>query len=167
MPTVAEQLRRAREEQKLNIYQVAEITKIKTDHLRALEASDYDAFAAPVYIRGFVRTYAKVLKLDESQIVAELESELSQTKKFREPPPLIEKPRGALDFLMLQLSRLNWRVASVLGGIVVVGLLGWFGVHSFRNRSDTEPLKNLGPGLYQGREPAGELLPLPTNNAHK
>src|SRR5881628_753812 len=98
MSTVAELLRTAREEQKLNIYQVAEITKIKTDHLRALEASDYDAFAAPVYIRGFVRTYAKVLKLDETQVVADLEAELGQTQKFRELPPLTKKPRGALDF---------------------------------------------------------------------
>src|SRR6185503_8750655 len=102
MPTVAEQLRRAREEQKLNIYQVAEITKIKTDHIRALESSDYETFAAPVYIRGFVRTYAKVLKLDETQVVADLEIELGQSEKFRDLPPLTPKPRGALDFLMLK-----------------------------------------------------------------
>src|SRR5258705_11311017 len=38
MATVAEQLRRAREAQNLNVYQVAEITKIKTDHIRALES---------------------------------------------------------------------------------------------------------------------------------
>src|SRR5438045_2494229 len=93
MPTVAEQLRRAREEQKLDVYQVAEITKIKTDHIRALESGHYDAFSAPVYIRGFVRTYAKVLKLDESQIVADLEAELGQTEKFRELPPLTRKVR--------------------------------------------------------------------------
>ena len=37
MVTVSEQLRRAREAQELDIYQVAEITKIKTDHIRALE----------------------------------------------------------------------------------------------------------------------------------
>jgi len=167
MPTVAEQLRRAREEQKLNIYQVAEITKIKTDHLRALESSDYDAFAAPVYIRGFVRTYAKVLKLDETQLVADLEAELGQTKKFRELPPLMGKPRGALDFLMLKLSRLNWRVASVVGGLALVFLIGWISIRTIRNRNAADPLKNLGPGLYQAREQTGELLPLPTNGVHK
>ena len=36
MPTVAEQLRTAREAQGLTVYQVAEITKIRTDHIRAL-----------------------------------------------------------------------------------------------------------------------------------
>ena len=71
MPTVAELLRQAREEQKLNIYQVAEITKIKTDHIRALEAGQYDAFSAPVYIRGFVRTYAKALRLEKARELVE------------------------------------------------------------------------------------------------
>ena len=37
MSTVSEQLRLAREQQQLDVYQVAEITKIKTDHVRALE----------------------------------------------------------------------------------------------------------------------------------
>ena len=162
MPSVAEQLRCAREEQKLDIYQVAEITKIKTDHIRALESGHYDTFSAPVYIRGFVRTYARVLKLDESQVVADLEAELGQTEKFRELPPLTKKPRGALDFVMLKLSRLNWRIAAGLGGIGFVLLVGWIGFHTLRNRNEADPLKNLGPGLYQSRpEQSGEILPLP------
>src|SRR3989442_410993 len=37
MSTVAEQMRRAREEQSLTVHQVSDITKIKTDHIRALE----------------------------------------------------------------------------------------------------------------------------------
>src|SRR6266404_4731217 len=73
MATVAEQLRQAREEQHLNVYQVAEITKIKTDHIRALEAGEWGSFSAPVYIRGFVRTYAKTLKLDVAKVTADLE----------------------------------------------------------------------------------------------
>jgi cytoskeleton protein RodZ len=161
MPTVAEQLRQAREAQGLNIHQVAEITKIKTDHVRALEEGDYDRFVAPVYIRGFVRTYAKVLKLDEAGIAADLEKELSRTEKFKEPPPLTTRPRTPLDFVMLQVSRLNWRIlvaALVLVIVVVLALV------SFRGRGQKDdPLKKLGPGLYQPKpEQSGETLPVPT-----
>ena len=56
MSTVAEQLREAREAQNLTVYQVAEITKIRTDHIRALDEGNYDVFSAPVYIRGSVRS---------------------------------------------------------------------------------------------------------------
>ncbi len=164
MPTVAEQLRRAREAQNLSIYQVAEITKIKTDHIRALESGTYDSFSAPVYIRGFVRTYAKALKLDVTQLTATLEAELSQTEKFREPPPLTNQPRGTLDFLMLQLSKLSWRilVGGLAGAVALIVALSLFS--NWRKSKETDPLKHLGPGLYQARPgQAGELLPLPTN----
>src|SRR5437762_4738576 len=107
MATVAEQLRRAREDQNLNVYQVAEITKIKTDHIRALESGLWDTFSAPVYIRGFVRTYAKTLKLDVAKLTADLDAELSQNEKFSEPPALVQRKKGFLDFLLLQFSKLN------------------------------------------------------------
>lgn len=164
MTTVAEQLRHAREEQKLSIYQVAEITKIKTDHIRALESGHFDSFSAPVYIRGFVRTYARALKLDDVRMVSDLEAELGQNEKFRELPPLTNEPRGALDFLMLQLSKMNWRilVSALVAAVVVIILVGSF--RSSQNTKKNDPLKKLGPGLYQPRqEPSGEMLPLPTN----
>src|SRR5580698_9084639 len=105
MSTVAEQLHVAREAKNLTVHQVAEITKIRGDHIRALEEGNYNAFSAPVYIRGFVRTYAGLLKLDLPQVMATLDGELGKTEKFREPPPLSDQKRGILDFLTLQLSK--------------------------------------------------------------
>jgi len=160
MPTVAEQLRRAREEQNLNVYQVAEITKIKTDHIRALEEGDFNSFSAPVYIRGFVRTYAKALKLDVNRVTAELDGELGKTQKFREPPPLTNQPRTVLDFLTLQLSKLNWRiVAGAALAILLIFALGIW-LRSCHSRAKKDPLRNLGPGIYQPKQD-GETLPVP------
>src|ERR1700761_6097342 len=101
--SVAEQLQRTREAQRLSVHQVAEITKIRTDHIRALEEGNFNVFAAPVYIRGFVRTYAAMLKLDVAGIIAELDRELGRTEKFSEPPALSEHKRGIVDFITLQL----------------------------------------------------------------
>jgi len=164
MPTVAEQLRLAREQQHLDIYQVAEITKIRTDHIRALESGQYDCFSAQVYIRGFVRTYARALKLDEVRLAADLDAELSQTEKFSEPPALSGKSSSPLDFIMLQLSKLDWRLVLVLLVLALVLVLGFIGIRYWQHQRTSDPLKNLGPGLYQphqGQE--GALLPLPTN----
>src|ERR1700722_20855964 len=124
MSTVAEQLLQAREAQRLTVNQVAEVTKIRTDHIRALEEGNFNVFAAPVYIRGFVRTYALLLKLDVANVMASLDKELGQTDKFREPPPLTDQKRCIVDFLTLQLSKVNWRVATVvLAAVVVVMVL--------------------------------------------
>jgi cytoskeletal protein RodZ len=161
MPTVAEQLRQAREAQRLDVYQVAETTKIKTDHIRALESGDYNVFNAPVYVRGFIRTYATMLKLNVAQVMADLDAELKQTEKFREPPALIDKPKSPLDFVMLQLSKLNWWTV-LIGAVVVAGLyLVVVGLRRYAAKQ-ADPHKNLGPGLYQPRgRQTGETLPLP------
>ena len=163
MPTVAEQLRTAREEQNLNIYQVAEITKIKTDHIRALEDGDYDSFSAPVYIRGFIRTYAKALKLDVNRITAELETELDKSPKFRDPPPLVERPNTVVDWVTLQLSKLNWRIVTgaVLAVVLIIAMGVW--LRSCHSKAKKDPLRNLGPGLYQPNSD-GDTLPLPAPN---
>ena len=47
MSTVAEQLRVAREAQKLTVQQVADATKIRADHIGALEQGNFGVFSAP------------------------------------------------------------------------------------------------------------------------
>jgi cytoskeletal protein RodZ len=163
MSTVAEQLHQAREARRLTVEQVAEITKIRGDHLRALEQGNFDVFSAPVYIRGFVRTYSTLLKLDVPQVMAALDGELGQTKKFAEPPPLSDHPKGAVDFLMLQLSKIDWQKGALALGAIAVVLAGVLGYVAWRHHQNSDPLKGLKPGVY--RAPArnsGETLPLPT-----
>src|SRR5258707_1195460 len=121
MATVAEQLCRAREQHHLTVQQVADLTKIKTDHIRALESGNYECFSAPVYVRGFLRTYATVLKMEVPRLMADLDAELRHNSKLREPPPLTNPAGGWVDFLMLQLSRLNWRIA--VAALAVAALL--------------------------------------------
>jgi len=162
MPTVAEQLRAAREARKLSVNEVAEVTKIRTDHIRALEEGNFDVFVAPVYIRGFARTYATLLKLDVPQVIKSLDAELGKTEKFAEPPPLSDANKGALDFLMLQLSKVNLRRGAILLGVVLAVAVVLIVVWSWRRQHATDPLKNLPPAKYQ--QPArnsGDKLPLP------
>ena len=166
MPSVAEQLRLGREALKLDVYQVAETTKIRTDHIRALEAGDYDLFVAPVYIRGFVRTYAGLLKLDVPKVMANLADELGRTEKFAEPPALTQQPKGWLDAVMLLLSRINWRILLGLVAAVVIVTVAVVGYRTWYAHKNKDPLKQLGPGIYQKKNNgSGETLPLPGTTA--
>ena len=160
MPTVAEQLRAAREAKRLTVQQVADATKIRTDHIRALENGNFNVFSAPIYIRGSVKNYAAMLKMDVPQITAALDAELKGTEKFSEPPPLVEASKSPLDYLMFLLSKVNVRVAFAGGGVLaivlVVLLAGWAWRHHKRN--ETAP--NLPPAVYQPAS-SGDTLPLP------
>ena len=46
---------------------IATLTKISTAHLVAIEAEDFHALPAVVYVRGFVQQVAKHLELDPTQ----------------------------------------------------------------------------------------------------
>jgi cytoskeletal protein RodZ len=162
MPTVAEQLRASREAQGLTVYQVADATKIKTDHVRALDEGNFDAFSAPVFIRGFVRTYATLLHLDVPAVMADLDRELSGTEKFAEPPPLTNERKGMVDWLTLQLSRINWHVALPLLAIGIAILVAIISYRAWRTAQTRDPLQDLPSGVYQPRNPSsGNTLPVP------
>lgn len=163
MPTVAEQLRAGREAAKLSVAQVVEVTKLKADQIHALEEGNYEYFSAAVYLRGSVRTYAKLLKLDMAELVAQLDTELGSSKKFADDLPAPPRKKGGVDSLMLLLSRLNWGVAVVVIVLLAIVLGGNAAYHGWKNRKASDPLKKLGSGMYQPVEPGGETLPLPTN----
>jgi len=168
MASIAEQLHRGREEQHLTVQQVADRTNIKADQVRALEEGNYDGFAAPVYIRGFVRTYATLLKLSLSDVMPQLDAELSQTTKFREPPSLSQHPLGPLDVVMFQVARLGWRKALFVLAVIAGLLVSFWAYRWWQPRTAKDPLADMGPGLY--RPPANtsaEVLPLPGKSGRK
>jgi len=148
----------------MDVYQAAELTKIKSDHIRALESGDYGMFSAPVYVRGFVRTYAKALKLDPAKMMEALEREIGEEGKMTEQPaPTPEEVRSQsfLDLVMLQLSRLNFRIvlATVTAALVI-----FLVATALRNRAlrNADPLRDLGPGIYQpGSDQPGERITPP------
>lgn len=159
MPTVGEQLRQAREAQKMEVHQVVDITKIRGDHLRALEEGNYDVFSAPVYIRGFVRSYASLLKLDVAKILEQLGKELADSGQI--DPTLAPPARGFLDQIMFQLSKFSrrviWPAVGIAVALLVIVCCYFWWVH---NRKQ-DPTIGLGAGLYQTPANTGDTLPLP------
>jgi transcriptional regulator with XRE-family HTH domain len=70
MPALGEEFRSAREARGLSLSDVAERLHIRSVYLGAIEDEDWKAIGAPVYIRGFMRTYARFLGLDAEAAVA-------------------------------------------------------------------------------------------------
>lgn len=146
---------------KLDVHKVAEATKLKTDQIRALEQGNYEYFSATIYVRGSLRTYAQLLKLDAARLISQLDEEMASSKKFASDPLTPARKKGGLDTLMLLLSRVNWSIAAV---VITLALIAWIGTVSYRawkNHQSADPLKALGSGMYQPVVPAGEILPLP------
>jgi cytoskeleton protein RodZ len=162
MATVAEQLRAARDAAGLSPAQVAQQTKMRVDRVEAVEAGNYEAFTAPVYIRGFVRTYARLVKADETAVMASLDAELAQTARFREPPSLTGEASGTLDRVMLRLSLVPWRLVLPVVVLVLIVLLATWIYQAIDRAHTADPLAGIEPAVYQPATDAhAELLPPP------
>ncbi|MCA9576752.1 MAG: helix-turn-helix domain-containing protein [Polyangiales bacterium] len=61
-------IRAVRESLGLTVRQISETTKIGSNYVEAIEADDYTALPAQVYVRGFVAEVAKTLRLDHEQV---------------------------------------------------------------------------------------------------
>ncbi len=69
MARIGETLREARERRGLSIEQAALETRISPRFLEALEAEEFEVLPAPVYVRGFLRSYANYLRLDPQPLL--------------------------------------------------------------------------------------------------
>lgn len=70
MQTVAQILKKAREEKGFSYEQIRETLKIHPRFLKALEESDYKVFSSPVHLKGFLKNYADYLGLDVPAVLA-------------------------------------------------------------------------------------------------
>jgi cytoskeleton protein RodZ len=69
---IGEALRSTRERRGLSIDDVARDTRISPRFLEALEAEQFDELPAPVYVRGFLRSYASYLKIEAQPLLDDL-----------------------------------------------------------------------------------------------
>jgi cytoskeleton protein RodZ len=67
---LGERFRAAREARGLSLSDVAEQIRIRSVYLSAIEDENWRTIGAPVYIRGFLRTYARFLGIDPEEAVA-------------------------------------------------------------------------------------------------
>lgn len=71
MGSFGERLRREREMRGVTLDEISASTKIARRHLEALETENFDSLPGGVFNRGFVRSYARFLGIDEEQAVAD------------------------------------------------------------------------------------------------
>lgn len=147
MPTVSETLRQAREEQGLSIPDIVDQTKMKADQVTAIEGGDWDAFAAPVYTRGFVKSYAALLKLDAEALLEDLNVELGAAKSKGDETLDAPLRSGLIDGIMLQFSHVKWGAVVPIILLVLVAVGVFFGREYYQRHNATDPLEGLGNGM--------------------
>ena len=81
-----------REAQNLSVADVARQLKLSVHQVEALEAGDFQRLPGPVFVRGFVRNYARLLKLDAEPLVSSVVASLPREEPRSAAPPSQEIP---------------------------------------------------------------------------
>jgi len=103
---VGRDIRLVREASGQALQDVSRSLRISPHHLEAIEAGRHDELPSPVYVLGFVRSYAAYLQLDPDEMVrrARLELEPALSAELRQMPVAIQsQPRPSRGLLALAL----------------------------------------------------------------
>ncbi|MGK2964042.1 MAG: helix-turn-helix domain-containing protein, partial [Tepidiformaceae bacterium] len=100
MSQIGDSLRRARDARSLSLSDIARDTHIPEYLLEALERDDFAAVPAPVYVRGFIRNYARRVGLEPDDLLMQLplayrpsgEPSLRAADLPLRPAPVFEAP---------------------------------------------------------------------------
>lgn len=111
----------ARKQQNMTIEQVAQDLNLSVSQIKALELDLTDGLPEPTYVRGYIRGYAKLLKLDPDDV---LQNYLNPN--WRKNSDLNDIPYGMSNNDETRFGGMVKIVKILLGlALIVVGLLLW------------------------------------------
>jgi cytoskeleton protein RodZ len=113
---IGARLRSARERKRLTILQAAERLHVDPDILEALEANNFAALGAPVYVKGHLRHYAELVG-ESPEALYDLYSQGTRVP----PPDLTRIPKAVAD----DTGRLVAPAVIVVIGFAVAGTVWW------------------------------------------
>ncbi|MBI1810953.1 MAG: helix-turn-helix domain-containing protein, partial [Nitrospirae bacterium] len=127
-------LKKKREELGYNIKEIAKTLRIRSDYLKAIEEGTFEKLPVEVYTKGYIREYAKFLKIDPKAVIKAYIEKIS--------PPVIENPIAPAENTVKE-EKTDKRcsaTAIILSAAAVAGLLTVLSLFVFAPEEPKTPL---------------------------
>lgn len=131
MPSLGDEFRVAREARGLSLSDVAEQLHIRSTYLQAIEEEDWSAIGAPVYVKGFLRTYARFLGVDPEHAI--------EAFAHATPAPPASKQWTPAPSAGTSSRRPGPSLWAWFAGLVAVALLAYVGYGYYELKSTPPP----------------------------
>lgn len=158
MGNLGEMLKAAREAKGVSLTEAEEETKIRKRYLEALENEEYDVIPGLVYAKGFLRTYAGFLGLNQEEVNAQFR--LLNIVEERQP-----ERRPQVKFQAYTASKrrkkFKWKPSLLTVFLAAAAVITLFVFNSFWNNSGdnaVDPPENNMNQAAQNQPPAGQDL---------
>ena len=109
-----ERLQAARIQQGLSLEDVASRMHLSVNILEAIEENDFEEINAPIFVKGYLRAYARIVSLDEDEMI-----QLYLDYYSEEDPPITSTSNMAPELSVAD-ARIKWTTYLV---IIVLGAL--------------------------------------------
>lgn len=135
--TLGEKLRQAREERGISISEVAEQTRISSLYLQSIENDDYKVLPGGIFNKGFVKSYAKYVGIDEQEALQDYAKLVASADSNAEDEVRTYRPEVLTDD---RASSSTIQTAIFAGIILALMSLGiWFIVGYIQNQQSEPP----------------------------
>ncbi|CAN5653243.1 hypothetical protein BH20ACI4_BH20ACI4_03140 [soil metagenome] len=139
--TLGEKLRQAREERGITISEVSEQTRISPLYLEAIENDDFSPLPGGIFNKGFVKTFAKYVGVDENEALQDYVRLITQQTGSEENlEPQTYKPEVLTDDRTTSSNLL-----TIVFAIVILGLMTWgiLSLVSYIQDQQNQPAANV------------------------
>jgi len=150
-------LKRAREQKGLSISAVADAQHLRPAVIQAIEDGHYEQIDSELFLKGYVRTYARQVDLDPDAVIATLDEELEPLRQRKEQAeeanPLIDIERR---------RRRKRRVAKLLLLLLVIAVIAFLALRFMGELGGiaggtSEPTGSQEPDVATQNEPSDQV----------
>lgn len=135
--SLGEKLRQAREAKGLDLRDVADNTRIALNYLEAIEADNYKPLPGGIFNKGFVRSFAKAVGVDEKEALADYTNLMARQGSLTvDEDNLPRRPE------VLTNDRQGSSFGKIIFALVILGLAGvgiYYGVQYMQQQALNAP----------------------------
>lgn len=117
--TLAEKLKKVREECGISLSEISKSTKIRKSYLENIENGNFDALPADVYVKGFLKNYADYINLDANEVLRQYEKERGVFSNIKKTKTIAEQPNRLGRFKVPMITITPRMAAAAFFGILV------------------------------------------------
>ena len=118
--TLGEKLRQAREARGITISEVAEQTRISPLYIESIENDDYRPLPGGIFNKGFVKSYAKYVGVDEQEALQDYATLIAEQGGIAADEPKTYRPEVLTDERTRSSS-----ITTIVLAVIILGLMTW------------------------------------------
>ena len=150
MPGLGDEFRAAREARHLSLSDVSEQIHIRSVYLEGIEDEEWSVIAAPVYVRGFLRAYARFLGLDGEAAVAYFNASQGRDSGV----PSVARETAVSRRRRGRGGSSPWLWPAALAAAILVGLVGYNLFAPSQSREPARVMSVAAPSASDAGTPA-------------